>query len=76
MIFGTFAASTPYLAGFLLLMIVCWIIAIRSLGKQFNTLVASQQNPVGEAELALQIQQAQPTEIKPILQTDAKLASN
>lgn len=56
MIFGTFAASMPYLAGFLMLMIFVWIVAIKSLGKKFNALVATKalQEKVevsGEAEL-------------------------
>lgn len=41
MIFGTFAACMPYLAGFLMVMIIIWIIAIKSLGKQFSALVAT-----------------------------------
>jgi len=42
MIFSTLSATAPYVAGFLLVVIVFWIIAARSLGKQFSALVASQ----------------------------------
>lgn len=44
MMLGTLAASTPYIAAILLVMIVVWMMAVRSLGKQFNALVASTQD--------------------------------
>ena len=42
--FSTLTASTPYVAAILFGVIIFWIIAARSLGRQFNDLVAS-QNP-------------------------------
>lgn len=54
MIFATLTASTPYVAGILLLVIVLWMMAVRSLGGQFNALVASKQEvetqPKGESK--------------------------
>lgn len=41
-IFATLSASAPYVAGILLVVVVFWIIAVRSLGKQFGELVESQ----------------------------------
>lgn len=38
---GTLAASAPYVGGILLVVIAFWIYATRSLGKQFNELIAS-----------------------------------
>ncbi len=40
MIFSGLAASAPFVAGFLMIVIVGWIAAARLLGKEFNTLVA------------------------------------
>ena len=58
MIFVTFTASAPYVAGVLLLIISLWILATRLLGKQFNELsampsgrFASQAVSSGEARL-------------------------
>ena len=68
MIFGGFSASAPYLASFLLIMIVCWIIASRSLGRQFNKLVSKQ---AAEAQAA--DEQAQ-TEIAVLSQEPITLA--
>jgi AAA family ATP:ADP antiporter len=73
MIFGSFASSTPYLAGFLLLVIFGWIIAIRSLGKQFNSLVASQQQPVIEP---LETESHAALQSKTLVTPDVKLATN
>lgn len=39
-IFGTLSATTPYVAGFLLVMIALWMIAVRTLGRRFTELVA------------------------------------
>lgn len=43
MLFTTLTASTPYVAAILLTAIVFWMYAVRSLGKQFQTLVASKR---------------------------------
>ncbi len=40
---GSLAAITPYVAGILLAIIAAWIIASRSLGKQFGELNASKE---------------------------------
>ena len=37
--FGSLAASTPYLGGILLVIVVAWLAAARSLDKQFTPLV-------------------------------------
>jgi AAA family ATP:ADP antiporter len=50
MIFTTLSASAPYVAGILMLVIVFWISATRALGKQFNSLVASQQQAAEETK--------------------------
>lgn len=42
-IFGTVASSTSIVAGILFLVIGGWIIAVRSLGKQFTQLVTQHQ---------------------------------
>lgn len=41
MVSGSVMASAPYVAGFLIAMIVLWMIAVRALGTQFNELVDS-----------------------------------
>lgn len=43
LIFVTLSASAPYLAAVLLVVIMVWIIATRSLGKQFQELTAMQE---------------------------------
>lgn len=43
MIFLTLSASTPYVAAILLFVISIWIVAVKSLGKQFNALILSQE---------------------------------
>lgn len=43
MCFGTVALSTPYVAALLLFAIGAWILAVRALGKQFNSLVSNQK---------------------------------
>lgn len=43
--FATITASAPYVAGFLLLVICIWIVAIRVLGKQFVELTAPPKQP-------------------------------
>lgn len=48
MTFGSLASSAPYVASLLLAAIVFWFGACRSLGRQFNALVASQEPVVEE----------------------------
>lgn len=43
MVFATVTASAPYVGAILLLVIVFWWIAVKSLGKQFDSLVAKQE---------------------------------
>ncbi|MDN3508908.1 MAG: Npt1/Npt2 family nucleotide transporter [Candidatus Neptunochlamydia sp.] len=43
MIFGTISLSTPFVGAFLLLVVLGWIIATKSLGKQFNQLAAQDE---------------------------------
>lgn len=63
MIFSTLSASAPYVAGILFVVIIFWIGASRSLGRQFNALVAKQD---GASELP--DEQAQQPEGEPKLQ--------
>jgi len=49
MIFVTLSNSAPYVAAFILVAIVLWMIAVRSLGHQFNDLVASQESATEKA---------------------------
>jgi AAA family ATP:ADP antiporter len=42
-VFGTVALSSPVVAGLLFAVIGGWIVAVRSLGKQFNSLVSHHQ---------------------------------
>lgn len=44
MLFGTVTASAPYVGAFLIFIIVLWGIAIRSLGRQFDSLVAEKEH--------------------------------
>lgn len=53
--FATISASAPYVAGFLLTIIVFWIAATRMLGKQFNALTA----PTPKAEEAAVVYMAE-----------------
>ena len=43
MIFGTISLSTPFVGVFLLLIVLGWIIATQSLGKQFHRLTSEHQ---------------------------------
>lgn len=45
MILGSLAASAPYVAGILTGVIGLWILATRSLGKQFNALATTEKAP-------------------------------
>ncbi len=48
MVFGSLAASAPYVATILMAVVIGWVIAVRSLGKQFAQVV-SDKNAIGEA---------------------------
>ncbi len=43
-VFGTLAATTPYVAALLLGMIVLWMFAVKSLGRRFTELVAHHES--------------------------------
>lgn len=43
MVFGTVSLSTPFVGAFLLLVVLGWIIAAQSLGKQFNRLTSQDE---------------------------------
>jgi AAA family ATP:ADP antiporter len=55
MVFATVTASAPYVGGILLVVVVLWCTAIRSLGKQFDSLVSKQEH---EALAKLEHEQA------------------
>ena len=44
--FSTFAASAPYVAGFLFGVIALWIFAVRFLGVKFNEMTSYKPEPV------------------------------
>lgn len=49
MFFGTITASAPYVAAILLVVIICWIVGVRALGKEFAVLVGKQgREEIGE----------------------------
>lgn len=48
LLFATLSASAPYVAAILFLVIVAWIFAVRSLGKELHVLVAKQGERIGE----------------------------
>lgn len=50
MFLSTVGASIPFVAAILMVVIGGWIMAARSLGRQFNELVASQQTPAAPSE--------------------------
>lgn len=60
-IFGTLIGSTPYVAAIMLAVIVLWIVATRSLGRQFNALVAAKGEKISEGENPAWKQQNQAT---------------
>lgn len=54
--FGTLAATTPYVAGILLVAISAWIIAVKALGRRFTELVSHHESlhiAKGEETVAL-----------------------
>ena len=50
--FSTITASAPYVAGFLLTVISLWIVAVRSLGRDFNALTTPQDKSPAAPEKA------------------------
>lgn len=51
MFLGTLSVSAPYVAAILFLVIVAWIIAVRSLGRQFTAIIGEQgRSDLGESE--------------------------
>ncbi len=48
LMFSTLAASGPYVAAILLVVIVLWMVATRSLGRQLHILVSEQGEEIGE----------------------------
>jgi ATP:ADP antiporter, AAA family len=54
MFFGTVSMSAPYVAAILMLVIVGWMIAARSLGKQFASIIGEKgREEIGEAQIDL-----------------------
>lgn len=49
--FGSIAAITPYVGGILLVIIVAWMIAAKSLGKQFTTLNSKKEDEIANEKL-------------------------
>lgn len=57
--YGTLAATTPYIAGILLITISAWILAVKSLGRRFTALIlhneslhlAKNEEPLSEGNL-------------------------
>lgn len=65
MVTATVSATAPYVAAILAIALVLWIIAVRSLGRQFNALVGTQPStakPVAVQPVA--VQQLAPTSSK------------
>jgi AAA family ATP:ADP antiporter len=51
MILITLAASTPYIAAILMAAIVFWIISVKALGREFSSLVSSQEKELEPAKV-------------------------
>ncbi len=64
MCFGTVALSTPYVAFLLLFVIAAWMVAVRSLGRRFNSLVSHQETLKDPEEEQPVLQPALNTELK------------
>ena len=59
MFFGTVSMSAPYVAAVLMLVIAGWMVAVRSLGKQFASIVGEKgREEMGEAQI-LPIQESE-----------------
>ncbi|MBN4066626.1 NTP/NDP exchange transporter [Simkania negevensis] len=52
---GTLSAITPYVAVILMVIIAIWIVASRSLGKQFNVLIVETEREEATREAAIQV---------------------
>ncbi|MCB1072130.1 MAG: NTP/NDP exchange transporter [Chlamydiales bacterium] len=68
MFFGSISLSTPFVGAFLLLVVLGWIVATKSLGKQFNSLTSHHEKldiedeaPIPTGEHAPQQVSAKPT---------------
>lgn len=67
MIFGTVSTSAPYVAAILTLVIVGWILAARSLGKQFCSIVGEQERAeIGEKPKISSIPEETATDLKAV----------
>lgn len=63
MFFGTVSLSAPYVASILMLVIVGWMVAVRSLGKQFASIIGEKgREEIGEAQA------------QPVLQEENKIS--
>ena len=52
MVFGSVSMSAPYVAAILVLVIGGWMVAVRSLGKQFTSIIGDQgRQEIGEGPL-------------------------
>ncbi len=73
LIFTTLSASAPYVAAILLIVIVAWIIATKSLGRQLHALVAKKGEQIGEEHEAEAVAAALALEhpVQPESQTQA-----
>ncbi|NGX58549.1 MAG: ADP,ATP carrier protein 1 [Chlamydiae bacterium] len=60
--FASLSLSAPYVAGFLLVVVAVWMGSVSSLGKQFNALTSSEDEPEPLDEAAPQ------PEVEPVLQ--------
>lgn len=59
MIFGTISVSAPYVAAILMLVIAGWMVAARSLGKQFAAIIGDTgRAEIGEASVSSQTEKA------------------
>lgn len=66
MIFATVSSSAPYVAGILMFVIIGWMIAVRSLGKQFISIVGEQgREELGEKGYEADVAAAAATHIEP-----------
>ena len=61
LVFGAIGAITPYIGGILFVIILAWMIAARSLNKQFVTLTSTKDVPATEPKAIKPTAQAEPT---------------
>lgn len=50
-VFGSIGAITPYIGGILLLIIAAWIVAAKSLGRQFNQVSAEKEKAAADVKV-------------------------